>query len=956
MKRLLSIVVVLVVLSGYAKAGLFNVLGSEPEEYSLKEMKYFNWTSLQIIESYVDQKRVNAFDMFKAALRGIEKAVPELLIKFNEDTLNLEVKMGDKVASRRLERKPGVLWENTILLQWVFSFVDDNIRDRKKLFEVEFSAINEMLSELDPHSNFMNASQCNELKISTAGKFGGLGIIIQSKGGYITVVSPIKGTPAYRAGIKSGDKIVRIDDESAINMNLDQAVNRLRGEPGTKVTIYVLRESWSEPRKFVLTREEIKTRSVEKLLLSDEGKKHNVAYIKLNGFSDETYEDVKKAFRDLKDEAKGRLDGVILDLRDNPGGLLDASVKVSDMFLRKGVIVSTQAKDGEKVEEKVASDSEGDIDLPMVVLINRGSASASEIVAGALKDNNRAVIIGQTSFGKGSVQILYDRPASRDEVESLKDYKLSGPLKDCLKLTIAEYMTPRNVSIQSIGITPDIYLVPQLVQKYSMNMYYFPRYSSEVKLEKHLESSRPPEDKPFVVLPYVYEKDKDGDDSDDSDDPYSQDIKEDFEMRFAKELLINAKSNNRMEIIEAAKRLKETYFKTESSKFAEILKNRGIDFSEGESGSLDVDLSVSYKKIVYRNGEKKDSSKKEEKIIEKTVKIDGDELRAGDDYFLSMRVTNKSSKPIYRLSGIIESQDPVLNGKEMFWGRLNPNESKEYDVLVKLSKTFPKVIIPYRIRFLINGKYQDKEFVKNLKVINLPEPHYVLSYEIMDKGEHSNNNQKIEKGETVTIRTEVVNMGEGEGFNPRVALQNQSGKSVYLKNGMCSYKSLKPSEKQTCELQFAVRDKTGEPDLKLKLYVSDDFFYEDASTVLKLPFMKSLGEVSSGKVNLPIIKVVSAPELEIVNGKSAQIVFSVYNLKGREDIYVKANDSKAYYMRNSENKSTIENIKADVPLKEGFNNIYIFVRVNEEQYAYKRVVITTPKKFEQNDIIATQNN
>jgi len=956
MKRMKGFIIVVgftLLCLNYASANLFNVLGGEPEDYSLKEMKYFNWTSLQIIESYVDQKRVNAYEMFKAALRGVEKAVPELVIKFNEDTLNLEMKMGDKVVSRKLEKRPTVLWENTILLKWVFDFVDDNIRDRKRIYEVEFSAINEMLSELDPHSNFMNATQCNELRISTAGKFGGLGIIIQSKGGYVTVVSPIKGTPAFKAGIKSGDRIIRIDEESAVNMTLDQAVNKLRGEPGTKVTVYILREGWSEPKKFVLTREEIKTRSVEKLLLSDESKKHNVAYIKLNGFSDETYEDVRKAYKDLRDEAKNKLDAIILDLRDNPGGLLDASVKVSDMFLRKGTIVSTQAKDGEKVEEKVANnDNDTDIDLPMAVLINRGSASASEIVAGALKDNNRAVILGQTSFGKGSVQILYDRLASREEVENLKDYKLSEPMKDCLKLTIAEYMTPRNVSIQSIGITPDIYLVPQIVQRYSMNMYYFPRYSSEVKLEKHLESSRPPEDKPFVILPYVYERDLD---DEDLDDPYSQDIKEDFEMRFAKELLLSGKSNNRMELIETAKRLRETYYNTESRKFAEMLKKRGIDFSEGESGSLNLDLNITYKKIIYKNADKKEDSKKEDKIVEKTVNIGEGEIRAGDDYFMNIKVTNRSDKPVYRLSGIIESQDPVLNGKEMFWGKIAPNESKDYDVIVKLSKSFPKVAVPYKIRFLINGRYQEKEFVKVLKVQDLPEPRYVLTYNIFDKGENSNNNQKIEKGETVTIKTEVYNSGEGEGFNPRVALQNQSGKSAYLKNGMCSYKSLKPTEKQECDLQFVVREKV-DSDLKFKLYVSDDVVYEDAAVVLNLPFMKPLTQVSKGRVDLPIIKVVSAPLQEVVDAKSAQIVFSVFNLKGGEDIYIRVNDNKAFYIRNSNNKATIENIKAEIPLKEGFNNVYIFVRVSDDQYAYKRVVITTPKKFEQNDIIATQNN
>ncbi len=953
MKKIM-LVAVSVLLANIAFANLLGILGDEGESYSLKEMRYFNWTTLHIVENYVDQKRVNPFEMFKAALRGIEKAVPELIIRFNEETLEIDLTMGDKHVTKRLEKKPTVIWENTLLLKWVFDFVDTNATDRKKLYEVEFSAINEMLSELDPHSNFLNASQCNELRISTVGKFGGLGIIIQSKNGYVTVVSPIKGTPAFKAGIKSGDRIIRIDDESAVNMTLDQAVNRLRGEPGTKVTIYVMRDEWTEPKKMVLIREEIKTRSVDKLLLSDEKKAKKVAYIKINGFSDETYQDVKKAYNDLKDEARGQLSGLIIDLRNNPGGLLDASVRISDMFLKSGLIVTTRAKDGEKEDEKKAYEDKSDIDLPMAVLINRGSASASEIVAGALKDNNRAIIIGQTSFGKGSVQILYDRAASQDEQENLREFKLTQPVKDCLKLTIAEYMTPGNVSIQSVGITPDVYLVPQVVQKQSMNMYYFPRYSSEMKLEKHLESSRPPEDKPFVILPFVLEKGLD--DDEEEDDPYGKDIKEDFEMKFAKEVLINSRGAGRMELVETAKKLREKHYTAESKKFFDILKARGIDFSDGPAGNPDVEIGVKYKLIVYKNtkeGSKKES-KKDDKAIEKTEDVSSDILRAGNDYFLTFRLKNKSDKPLYRLSGIIESHDPVLNGKEIFWGYIPPGGQKEYDVLVKFSKSFPKVAIPYRVRLLSGGKYLEKNFEKVLKVDSLPQPRYVFSYSIRDSGENSNNNGKIEKGETVTVKAELKNAGEGEAQNARISLQNQSGKAVYLKNGMCTVASLKKGEKTECEMQFSLREKP-ESDLKFKLFVTDDVFYEESSVTLKLPFMKPIAEYLRGVVDLPVINVVSAPEQEVVDSKSAEIVFSVFNLKGGEDIYIRSNENKAFYLKNSQSKNQIENIKASVPLKEGFNNIYIFVRINDEQYIYKRVVITTPKKFEQNDIIAGQN-
>ncbi|MCX7958619.1 MAG: hypothetical protein N3B13_06190, partial [Deltaproteobacteria bacterium] len=487
-----------------------------------------------------------------------------------------------------------------------------------------------------------------------------------------------------------------------------------------------------------------------------------------------------------------------------------------------------------------------------------------------------------------------------------------------------------------------------------MNMYYFPRYSSEMKLEKHLESSRPPEDKPFVILPFVLEKGLE--DEEEEDDPYGQDIKEDFEMRFAKEILINSKGSMRPELIETAKKLREKYFISESKKFREILKARGIDFSEGEGMLTDAELDVRYKLIHYRNQKdstKKDS-KKEDKTIDKTEDVNSGVLRAGNDYFITFRLRNKSDKPVYRLSGIIESHDPVLNGKEIFWGYIPPGKEKEYDVLVKFSKSFPKVAIPYRVRILSGGKYLEKNFEKVLKVDSIPQPRYVFSYTVRDSGEDSNNNGKIEKGETVTIRTDLENMGDGDAENVRISLQNQSGKVVYLKNGMCTVTNLKKREKTGCEMQFQMREKP-ESDLKFRLFVTDDVFYEESSVTLKLPFMKPIAGSDKGTVNLPVIKLVSAPEQEIIDNKTAEITFSVYNLKGGEDIYIRSNENKAFYLRNSQSKSQIEDIRATVPLKEGFNNIYIFVRINDEQYVYKRVVITTPKKFEQNDIIAGQN-
>lgn len=332
--------------------------------------------------------------------------------------------------------------------------------DTKKLI---YGAINGMLTALDPHSSFMPPDTYKELKTETKGEFGGLGIEISIKEGVLTVISPIEDTPAYRAGVKAGDQILKIDDKFTKDLSIMDAVKRMRGTKGTKVTLTIMREGFDKPKDFPLVRDIIQVRSVKSKLLDD-----GYGYVRIAQFQEKTADDLQKALASF-DESKLR--GLVLDLRNDPGGLLDQAVKVSEQFLDEGkLIVYTEGREKDAQMRFNARKGNKQAHYPIVVLINSGSASASEIVAGALQDHKRAVVMGVQSFGKGSVQTII-------------------PLSDNsgLRLTTARYFTPSGRSIQAKGITPDIVVerveLPSNEKKESMHL-------REKDLENHFENDK----------------------------------------------------------------------------------------------------------------------------------------------------------------------------------------------------------------------------------------------------------------------------------------------------------------------------------------------------------------------------------------------------------------------------------------------------------------------------------
>jgi carboxyl-terminal processing protease len=363
----------------------------------------------------------------------------------------------------------GDMYKNLEIFTEVLRKIEKNYVEPQEAQDLIYGAIKGMVQGLDPHSSFMTKEEYKELLIETKGSFSGVGIEISVRENILTVVAPIEGTPAYEAGVKSGDKIIEIDGKSTLEMSLSDAVKHIRGKKGSKVRLTIMREGTEKPLEFTIVRDVIPLRSVRSFLLTPE-----IGYVRISTFQSKTVGDLEDALDQLDEESA--LKGLVLDLRNNPGGLLSQAIEVSDFFLDAGLIVSTKGRIREQDMEVSARKNEKDRKYLVIVLVNSGSASASEIVAGALQDNKRALILGSRTFGKGSVQTIL-------------------PLSDGsgLRLTTAKYYTPSGRSIQLSGIDPDIemeFIPPSEEEKEEK------RIIREEDLSGHMSNDSTPEGEP----------------------------------------------------------------------------------------------------------------------------------------------------------------------------------------------------------------------------------------------------------------------------------------------------------------------------------------------------------------------------------------------------------------------------------------------------------------------------
>ena len=408
----------------------------EKEVNRNEEIKVFQQAMAFVSENYVEE--VHSKDLMHDAVNGMIESLNQHPSLMNtEQQKEMQMDKPGMLISKLLDTN--ISGENrngeTQVLEDALTIVRERyVKERHPDMHTDdliYSAIDGMIGSLDPHSAFMTPEQYNAIQVDTKGEFGGIGIQTAIREKVLTVIASLEDTPAFMAGIKAGDRIVKVNEEATRNMSLQDGVDRMRGTPSTEVKLSILRDGWKEEKDFTLTREIIKIRTVKSRMLTD-----SIGYIKINQFQQHTASDFSASLSNLTDE---NMKSLIIDLRDNPGGLLRSAVKVASQFIPSGkLVVYTKNRKGRKKEYQSAENMPYSA-VPIVVLVNEGSASASEVVAGALKDWNRATIMGTLTFGKGSVQTIM-------------------PLKDgsALKLTTARYYTPQGISIQTTGILPDI--------------------------------------------------------------------------------------------------------------------------------------------------------------------------------------------------------------------------------------------------------------------------------------------------------------------------------------------------------------------------------------------------------------------------------------------------------------------------------------------------------------------
>src|SRR4051812_33650830 len=812
--------------------------GVEKPQHDLSNPRVFTKVILYVKDHYVDPKRVKPKEMMIAALEYVEKTVPDVIVEGNADQGKVKVTVGSKVQTFDISHVDS-LWRMSFTLKDIFRFINENMKPMEDTRDVEYAAVNGMLSKLDPHSVLLRPELYREMKLTTKGEFGGLGFVIQMKEGNLTVVKVLPKTPAHRAGIKKDDIIRKIGEESTVNMDLNEAVSKLRGAVDSKVTITVDRKGWEKPQAETLTRATISIESVQSKLL-DKG----VGYVRLKNFQGNTTRDLQAALQSMAREAEatGGLKGLVLDMRGNPGGLLEQAIQVSDLFVSQGVLVATVGHSDQQREEKKAHPDDGDLAYPVAVLVNAGSASASEIVAGALKNLNRAVIIGRQSFGKGSVQVLYDFPDD-----------------SALKLTIAKYLTPGDISIQEVGITPDIELIPTRVTKDRLDVFAPRKSMGEADLEHHFgnpsnaqavkhredvvlrdhpsESLKYLKDEPKEKVaeavkpkaPDAHPKDakKGGKDKniltdtpdappspeelDDQLDAESQDeVKEDFEVSFARDFVIAAPFVRRDKMMEAGKSFIGEKRQVEESRIASAISALGVDWTPGETPK-NVQLSGTIKPGMDRK------------------------IAAGETVQLELTAENRGTEPLKRLRAWTESDNGFLDHREFLFGLLKPGEKKSWSVQVKLPKDLTSRRDGVTVKFQDDSGQLQETVVGELSFTELARPAFSYNYQVIDDCAACNGDGIVQRGEELTLLVDVTNTGTGKALDTFTSIKNVSDQNVFIEKGRFKLGELAPGETKTARFNLQVKKAYSTNDFALRLAIIDEPLEEFTADKLMIP-------------------------------------------------------------------------------------------------------------------------
>jgi len=815
-----------------AEPSLSAAVHSDNAGYELAQAQIFSKTLYYVNSQYFDRTRPDPKKMLVGALDFLQRDVPEILVdRFPErDPRQVTVKVNGEQKVFPIERVDSP-WTLRSAVKEIFAFIEPRLRPvpakdkTRHLVDIEMTATNGMLYTLDPHSVLLDVDSFKDMRTTTQGKFGGLGIVIEmDRKGRITVKKPMPDTPAIRIGIKAKDHIVRINNEATMNMTLQEAVDRLRGEVGSSVDVYIDRTGVQTPKKFTIVRDYIRPPAIDppprvfNVPAAGNQPAAKVGYFRIISFSANTEADLTKALSYFERE---KVKGIVMDLRGNPGGLYDQAQKVADAFIESGVLVSMVGPGGAQRKDEHATRN-GDTKVPLAVLVSQTSASASEIVAGALKNLDRGVIIGETTFGKGSVQMLFDIPSPVPFGKHSEDDKLG------LKLTTAQYLTPGDVSIQGVGVTPDIELVRMRVEKKSdeawISLQPSTRRRQESDYEWHLQNPNAQKgNRPFDTLSYLYvpppgkdrhhvDEDDDPDtnaEEEEADEP-AEEARIDYPIELARDLVAQAKSARRQDLVALSKQFLDKSRAEQDKKLSVALEKLGVDWSQGPA-PVEGDIQAS-------------------------LALVGSQVKVGAGQSIKIRglVKNTGTTTVHRVRAVLRSDNLLFDENEMVFGKIAPGASKTYDLAVKVPRNSLTRTDVIRAEFSGQGKLRANNADMTLNIEGKPHPLFAYAYQTIDDVA-GNRDGRVQKGERVRTLVRVKNIGTGASLRTEAIVRNGAGQEgILISAGRFEAKDLAPGATKDFSFVYEVGNDFQGDEYQLELMVADTVLGESISDKIKI--------------------------------------------------------------------------------------------------------------------------
>lgn len=745
---------------------------------------------LTIVQNYyVDEDRVENKKLMEETLKALEVADFIRLSFPTNETWN--VQKGGETLSFRLTAN--YTFDDLVRdCLKVSRFLDRHDSTKKKKKDDKTGArlvINALLAGLDPHSNLLDTEEYRDLRQGTEGSFGGLGVVVGMQNDVLTVVKPLPKSPASRAGVGKLDRIMSIDDKNTFGTTLDDLIQYMRGEPGTKVRLSLLRDGDLAPRNVMLTREIIQVDSVEsKLIPSARG---NVVYAFIDSFSSRTAAELREALLKAQ-QTKQPIEGVILDMRSNPGGLLDQAVKVADLFLEDGKILTTQ---GRSREFDVAKKNLFHFDYPIAILTNGDTASASEIVAGALKDQGRAIVIGEPSFGKGSVQTVFELPGEQ-----------------ALKLTIARYFTPKGISIQNTGITPDIWLQPIQKNAANLNLLGEYRYKSERFLDHSLEVDKSKQvvnartQKAYYLVP--------------SD---RKDTDPDVPLLFATKFLDEI--SKRDGVPYPKERLRASYWKASADAF---VKKSLQDFDRSTMEWMAKDKKVNW-------SEGNESPDDDRNLVFSVNMPKRLQLAEGKTLEVPYQIKNNSRKTINRLSVYLSGIQSALGTNEVLLGKIDAGQTLSGVMKFDMKISAKEGSVRMRAGLARSGwpvPQREREFTVELLETKKPDIAMTMSLSSEEGGSQAG---VLEPSEKAKVRVLLKNNSNIVAHKVEVKLVSLAGRQIAVDSRPYTMGDLKPGESRAVLIPVTATAQVVTEEFKFGALVESEEFVEPSKMHFALP-------------------------------------------------------------------------------------------------------------------------